>query len=711
MAYEEVGLRLSTQGVAETSTGLALAGAGLDNLGQKAAAAAPQLARVGITAGQTRQAFQQLPMQLQDVAVSLAGGMPLWMVLAQQGPQITSSFGGVRETMVALRNVIGPTSLALGGLAAVAAIGTAAFLAGRQEALEYERQILLTGNAAGETAGQLDAMARRSDAVAGTQAQAAAVLAQLVSTGRVSNAQLEIGTQAAIALQRSLGVQSERTVAALAKLGQDPVRAAAELNQQTNFLTESVWRQIRTLQEQGRVQEAGAVAQEAYAKVAIQRASEMETRLGWLERGWRAVGDAAREAWDFTKGIGRPETIQQQLAAVELQIKQAERLSRLPAFSSSPLADVQKFRQDQANLQEMLRLQMRAADTQASSAADVRDRVAGDVSRIGKPGPEFSAIRDARMQYQQDFLRSEKAFYNDLARLQEEEQRREKAIDDENTERQRDYLAERQRAAQLAERQLQVLERERDGILEETAAIGLNARALMERRQAEVDSNIARLESMLAVRDAIEVNDEETESLRRQVAVLREKRAAIGTRFDAQERQRELDENERRMRSVEESIVDGLVNGFREGRRPADIFLNEFKAQAARTILQFPMQLLGERGAGGYGSGSFLGSLLTLLNLSGGGYSTSPADIGPPVDLAGPSSASVISERAGRMSAGSSRAGEGGAASTGSGRTYNFAPVYNIDARSDKEQVMALVQQANNAALAEFVDRMDRREA
>ncbi|EFF9318987.1 phage tail tape measure protein, partial [Escherichia coli] len=48
-----------------------------------------------LSAGQYRQAIRMLPAQFTDIATSIAGGMPLWMVLMQQGGQISDSFGGV----------------------------------------------------------------------------------------------------------------------------------------------------------------------------------------------------------------------------------------------------------------------------------------------------------------------------------------------------------------------------------------------------------------------------------------------------------------------------------------------------------------------------------------------------------------------------------------------------------------------------------------
>lgn len=47
-----------------------------------------------ISAGQYKNAMRLLPAQLNDIAVGLAGGMPLFTIFMQQGSQIADSFGG-----------------------------------------------------------------------------------------------------------------------------------------------------------------------------------------------------------------------------------------------------------------------------------------------------------------------------------------------------------------------------------------------------------------------------------------------------------------------------------------------------------------------------------------------------------------------------------------------------------------------------------------
>lgn len=73
----------------------------------------------GISAGQYRQAMRMLPAQITDVATSLAGGMPIWLVAIQQGGQIKDSFGGIAGAIKALMTFVTPLNVAIGVTAAV----------------------------------------------------------------------------------------------------------------------------------------------------------------------------------------------------------------------------------------------------------------------------------------------------------------------------------------------------------------------------------------------------------------------------------------------------------------------------------------------------------------------------------------------------------------------------------------------------------------
>lgn len=428
MAIEEVGIRLRSDGAVETATGIGLSAAATGRLGAAAAAATPQVRGLAVASGQYTQAMRQLPMQITDVVTSLASGMPVWMVAIQQGGQIRDSFGGAVPAFNALRAAIPPVVLGIGGAGAAVAALTLAYQQGRGEQDDYVRGLLLTGNQANTTAGSLAQLAQAQDQVNGTQREAAQVLNQLVLTGNVSRAQMALSLQAVIDLERSLGVEAKTTVAALSKLGEDPLRAAVALHKQYGFLNMSTYEQIRLLEQQGRTAEAAAVAQEAFANQAIQRSKDMEGQLGLLEKAWRGVKSGAGEAWDAMLGIGRQRTLQDELA--DLDKKLAEPVRR----GGNTLQAEQRrqaMRERRDAIAESLRLEQMAADRQAEQARRVREKAEAD-AKAGKPKePDpLGAIRTGREQTLNDFLRSEKGAYTqDTEKVLKEynDQRREAA--------------------------------------------------------------------------------------------------------------------------------------------------------------------------------------------------------------------------------------------------------------------------------------------
>ena len=288
-------------------------------------ATAAKLNLVGVSAGQATAALRQMPAQITDVITSLQAGQSPLTVLIQQGGQIKDSFGGVGNTFKALAASISPAMLGFAGLAAVVGTVGLAYQQGYAEAQEYRRQLILTGNAAGATVGQLQTIAQAVSASVSTQGKAAEVIAQLAGTGRVAAADLGLLTEAAVRLEREGGPAVEKTVAAFAELGRDPLKAARALNEGTNFLTASALQQIRTLQDQGRVVDAARVAQEAYATATIDRTKQVAASLGVLEKGWRAVRDAGKWAWDRMLDIGRQESVETKLAAVSAELERRRR--------------------------------------------------------------------------------------------------------------------------------------------------------------------------------------------------------------------------------------------------------------------------------------------------------------------------------------------------------------------------------------------------
>lgn len=289
----------------------------LEEARRRADAAAGSVGQMGISAKQTAAALRGVPAQFTDIATSLASGQAPLTVLLQQGGQLKDMFGGVGAAARALGGyvvgLVNPFTVA----AAAAGVLSYALYQAEEESSALNKQLVLSGNVAGVTAGQLTAMAKAIDGVVGTQGKAAEVLAGLAGTGKVASDQLQGAAAAIISLNRSAGVSVEELTKDFAELGKAPADGIAKLNEKYNFLTAATYAQIKALEDQGRVEDAAALAQKTYSNMLSDRAESVRRSLGTLEKGWMSVKDVAKEAWDAMLGIGREDSLGDQIADLE----------------------------------------------------------------------------------------------------------------------------------------------------------------------------------------------------------------------------------------------------------------------------------------------------------------------------------------------------------------------------------------------------------
>lgn len=213
-----------------------------------------------------------------------------------------------------------------GAVAAAAAIGALVYgySQGTKETDNFSKALILTGNIAGTTSGNLSVMARQVAAVNGTIGEAAASLAQIASSGSIASGSFKTVADAAAAMEDATGKSVEKTVAEFAKIGKDPVAAAKDLNDQYNFLTASVYSQIVALKEQGDTIGAAKLLTDSYADAINDRSGEITKNLGLWERGWKAVGDSAKATLDSVKNIGREQDDAQKIVALQQKAAYAQ---------------------------------------------------------------------------------------------------------------------------------------------------------------------------------------------------------------------------------------------------------------------------------------------------------------------------------------------------------------------------------------------------
>ncbi|NRR28894.1 phage tail length tape measure family protein [Oxalobacteraceae bacterium] len=311
--------------------------------------------------------LRQVPAQLTDIVTSLQGGQAPLTVFLQQGGQLRDMFGSAGGAARALGGYLISLVSPLKVLMAAVAVTAVAYKQGADEADAYAKAIILTGNAAGVTTNQLANMAKQGAAVAGTQSANAEALAQLVGTGKVGADELLRASTTAVQSQKYLGIAVEDTVKAFADLGKDPLQATLKLNDQYNYLTESTYRQIKALTEQGKTSEAAKVAQNALAEAQDANIKKVKALLGPYEKAWKDLGEAAKQAWGFMVDQVREDTLDEKIASAQKKLERAKRAYY--AFAGTT-AEKDADRDDAQRQLDRLQNQKKVAEVQATSDAD-----------------------------------------------------------------------------------------------------------------------------------------------------------------------------------------------------------------------------------------------------------------------------------------------------------------------------------------------------
>ncbi|MCO7515706.1 phage tail tape measure protein [Pseudomonas guariconensis] len=336
------------------------------------------LNKTGMTAKATAAALRGVPAQFTDIFTSIVAGQPIMMVALQQGGQLKDMFGGIAPAAKALGGyvlgLVNPFTVAATAAGALAL----AYYKGSQEADEYNKAIIFTGNAAGTSAGQLAAMAQQVSATVGTTGAAAEVLAKLAGSGKIASGSFEAITEAALSMEKATGRSIDETVAEFAKIAKDPVAAAKELNDQYNFLTASVYSQIVALKEQGDTIGAAKLLTDTYADTIKERSGQITENLGLVEKAWKGIKAAAAGALDATYNVGREVTLAQQIEALERKLADPQSYSAIPIIGDDNpnLMERGRTREEDEERLRNLRLYQKEQEGTAKSVGDAKKREA-----------------------------------------------------------------------------------------------------------------------------------------------------------------------------------------------------------------------------------------------------------------------------------------------------------------------------------------------
>lgn len=292
-----------------------------------------QMASNGQTLKQYQNNLRGVPAQFTDIFTSLQGGQAPLTVLLQQGGQLKDMFGGVGAAGKALGGyVLGLVNPFTVAAAAAVALGVA-YAKGSAESTAYNTALAATGNFAGTSSDSLASMAAQIAQTTGTVGAAAEVLAQLAGSGKIAVGSFDEIAVAALKTQVATGQAASEIVANFVKIAEDPLKAVIKLNEGMNFLSESIYSQIKAFQDQGDAASAAALANTAYADALNGISDKVNENLGYIESAWKIVKGAAKDAWDAMLNVGRDTTLD---AAIDEAQKLVNTLAEAKKLNNTP---------------------------------------------------------------------------------------------------------------------------------------------------------------------------------------------------------------------------------------------------------------------------------------------------------------------------------------------------------------------------------------
>ncbi|TPG50670.1 phage tail tape measure protein [Rhodanobacter glycinis] len=181
-----------------------------------------------------------------------------------------------------LQEVFTSTGLAIAGVVGTIGLLVAAGVHAVNQEDELSRAIVATGNYADVTVHQLQGMASQLQSSGASYGQSIDVLGKLAASGKVAGDSLLTAGQAAVDMATLTGQSMDSAVSAVVRLGQDPVTAAAALNDEFHFLTAAQNEQIISLEASGNKADAAKVAFDALGAVMHARAMQAKEDAPWF---------------------------------------------------------------------------------------------------------------------------------------------------------------------------------------------------------------------------------------------------------------------------------------------------------------------------------------------------------------------------------------------------------------------------------------------
>lgn len=225
--------------------------------------------------------------------------------------RLKTSLGALANSTGLLAKAFSPLGLSILGLIAIFAALTVGIIKGYEAFEQLNRDMIITGNTSGVTAGQIVQM---SDAMATSNVnaeQTQELLTGLVGTGRATSASFDTIGKAAQNMLALTGASVNEVVTDFAKLYDDPIKWADDMDTKWHFLTLDTRDHAKSLQDVGDKYGAAQVIAAAFADNTKAKIDELNASMGTLARLIQTWQSGAANIKGFVMNIGVPDSTTQ----------------------------------------------------------------------------------------------------------------------------------------------------------------------------------------------------------------------------------------------------------------------------------------------------------------------------------------------------------------------------------------------------------------
>ncbi|MDF7667959.1 phage tail length tape measure family protein [Orbaceae bacterium ESL0727] len=237
----------------------------------------------------------------------------------------------------------------------------------KAEQERFNRALASTGNYAGTTASGLEAMSNRIGKINSNYSDTSKVIADLAGKGNLTAKSIEnIGTASAY-MSVLTGKSADESAKSFDGITDSVTKWAMETNKQYNWLDVATYNRIHALEEQGKTEEAIAVATGKYSEVMEQRVNDMNEQLKGLSKGW---AEFKKGVSDFGQYLKRDFKIALNMASLDEQIAKMQEDKKLNSKITFDGVAVQWTKKDDEELEQLIKeRELIEANNEAKSKA------------------------------------------------------------------------------------------------------------------------------------------------------------------------------------------------------------------------------------------------------------------------------------------------------------------------------------------------------